>query len=95
MYQDHGAKFMRYGEEPVQARVGQLEATDLCADLDAEESVTTHEPAHLIDGAIGVLQGDGAERSEAGRVPVREPGEELVLRRRQFGSACRRSIRRR
>jgi hypothetical protein len=91
MHQDQCAKFMRDGEEPVQARVGQLGSADPGADLDAEESALTHAPAHLVDGSIRVLQSDGAQRSEAGGVLVHDPGEELVLRRCQFsrtGGRC-------
>jgi hypothetical protein len=49
-----------------------------------------HAPTHLVDGPVGILQGDGAQRSEAGWVLVDDSGEELVLRRRQFGGAGRR-----
>ena len=87
MDQDQGIKFVRDREESVQARVGQLGTADLCADLDTEESRMAHAPAHLVDGPVGVLQGDGAQRSEAGRVLVDDPGEELVLSRRQFDRA--------
>ena len=38
MDQDQRAEFMRDGEEPVQARVGQLDTADLRTDLDTEES---------------------------------------------------------
>ncbi len=89
MDQDQGAEFMRDGEEPVQARVGQLGTADLRADLDTEESRSAHAPAHLVDGPVGVLQGDGAQRREAGWVLAHDPGEELVLSRRQFGRAGR------
>ena len=89
MDQDQGAEFMRDGEEPVHARVGQLGAADLRADLDTEESTMAHAPPHLVDGAVGVLQGDGAQRSEAGWVPAHDPREEFVLSRRQFGRAGR------
>ena len=34
MDQDQGAEFVRDGEEPVQARVGQFDPADLRADLD-------------------------------------------------------------
>jgi hypothetical protein len=93
MDQDQGAKFMRDGKKPVQARVGQLGAADLRADLDTDESALAHAPAHLVDGPVGVLQGDRAQRSEAGWVLVHDPGEELVLSRRQFGRpGCRRLV---
>ena len=87
MDQDQGAKFMRDGKEPVQARVGELGTPDPRADLDTEESRLLHAPTHLVDGPVGVLQRDGAQRCEAGRVLVGDPGEELVLRRGQFGGA--------
>jgi hypothetical protein len=91
MDQHQGAKFMRDGKEPVEARVGQLGgAADLCADLDAEEAPISHAPAHLVDGPVGVLQGDGAQRKKAGWVLVHDAGEELVLSRRQFGRTGRR-----
>jgi hypothetical protein len=80
---------MRDGEEPVQAGVGQLGAEDLCADLDTEESRLAHAPARLVNRPIGILQGDGAQRREAGRVPAHDPSEEIVLSRRQFGRADR------
>jgi hypothetical protein len=92
MDQDQGAEFMRDGEEPIQARVGQLGTADPRADLDTEEPRTAHAPAHLVDGPVGVLQCDGAQRSEAGWVPVQDPGEELVLSRRQFGRTGRRRL---
>ena len=87
MDQHQGAKFMRDGKEPVQARVGQLHTADPGADLDTEESRMAHAPTHLVDGPVGVLQGDGAQRGEAGWVLAHDPGEELVLSRRQFGRA--------
>jgi hypothetical protein len=90
MHQDQCAKFVRDGEEPVQARVGQLGTADQCADLDAEESALTHTPAHLVDGSIRVLHGQGAERGEAGWVVVHDLGEELVLSRCQVSrTSCR------
>jgi hypothetical protein len=89
MDKDQGAEFMRDGKKPVQARVGQLDAADLRADLDTEESMMAHAPPHLVDGAVRVLQGEGAQRSEAGWVLAHDPGEELVLSRRQFGRAGR------
>ena len=92
MDQDQGAEFVRDGEEPVQARVRQLGAADLRADLDTEESRLSHAPTQLVHGQVGILQGDGAERGESGRVRAHDPGEELVLRRRQFGRACRRRL---
>ncbi|MDT5260459.1 MAG: hypothetical protein QOD10_5539 [Mycobacterium sp.] len=87
MDQDQGDKFMRDGKEPVQARVGELGIPDPRADLDADEARLAHAPAHLVDGPVGVLQRDGAQRSEASWVLVGDPGEELVLRRGQFGGA--------
>jgi hypothetical protein len=87
MDQDQGAKFMRHGKEPVQAGVGELHAADPSADLHAKEARLAHAPAHLVDGAVGVLQCDGAQRGEANRVQAGNPGEELVLRRGQFGGA--------
>jgi hypothetical protein len=42
-------------KEPVQTRVGEFEIPDPRADLDTEKSWTAHAPAHLVDGAIGVL----------------------------------------
>ncbi|MCW2654203.1 MAG: hypothetical protein JWR32_5179 [Mycobacterium sp.] len=92
MDQNQGAKFMRDGEEPVQTRVGQLGTADLRADLDAEESPMAHAPAHLVDGPVGVLQGDGAQRTEAGWVLAGDPGEELVLSPREFGRPGRRRL---
>jgi hypothetical protein len=92
MHQDQCAKFVRDGKEPVQGRVGQLGTVDLRADLDTEESPMAHAPAHLVDGPVGVLQGDGAQRSEAGGVLVHDPREELVLSRRQLGRAGRRRL---
>ena len=84
---------MRDGKKPVEARVGQLGGTaDLCADLDAEEAPISHAPAHLVDGPVGVLQRDRAQRSEAGWVWLHDPGEELVLSRRQFGRPGRRCL---
>jgi len=93
MYQYQGAEFSRDGKELVQARVGEFGIPDPRADLDTEEAAMAHTPAHLVDGPVGVLQGDGAQRSEAGWVLVGDPCEEIVLSRRQFGGAgCRRPI---
>ena len=90
MNQYQGAKFMRDSKEPVQAGIGEFGTGDLRADLDTEEAPTAHAPAHLVDRPVGVLQRDGTKRSEAGWVLVGDPGEEVVLRRRQFGGAGRR-----
>ena len=90
MYQDQSAQFMRDSKEAVEVGVGKLGIPNPRADLDTENPRVAHAPAHLVDGAVGVLQGDGAERSEAGRVLVGDPGEELVLRGRQFCGAGRR-----
>lgn len=89
MDQDQGAEFMRDGKKPVQARVGQLGATDLCSDLDTQEARKAHAAAHLVDGPVGVLQSDGGQRSEAGGMLAHDAGEELVLSRRQLGRASR------
>jgi hypothetical protein len=88
--QDQGAKFMCDGKEPVQDRVGQLGTVDLRADLDAEESGMAQAPAHLVDGPVGILQGDSAQRGETVWVLAHDPGKELVLSRREFGGAGRR-----
>jgi hypothetical protein len=87
MDQDQGAKFMRDGKEPVQARVGELGIPDPRADLNADEARLAHAPAHLVDGSVGVLQRAGAQHGEASWVLVGDPGEELVLRQGQFGGA--------
>jgi hypothetical protein len=92
MDQDQGAKFMRDGKEPVQARLGELGTADLRADLDTEEARMAHAPAHLVDGPVGVLEGYGAQGSETGWVLVGDPGEELVLSRRQLGRPGRRCL---
>jgi hypothetical protein len=89
MDQHQGTEFVRDGKEPVQARVGQLDTADLGADFDTEESGTANAPPHLVDGAVGGLQCDGAQRGETGWVLVHDAGEELVLSRRQFGCTCR------
>jgi hypothetical protein len=87
MDQDQGAKFMRDGKKPVQARVGELDIPDPRADLDTEEARSVHAHAHLVDGTVGVLQRDRAQRNEASWVLVGDPGKELVLRRGQLGRA--------
>jgi len=93
MDEDQGVKLVRDGKKPIQAPVGQLDNADLGTDLDTEESRLTHAPPHLVDGAIGVLQGDRAERGEAGWVPTHDAGEELILGRRQFcRTCCRRPV---
>jgi hypothetical protein len=74
-------------EEPVQAGVGKLRISNPRTDLYAEKASVAHAPAHLIDGSVGVLQSDGSQRSEATWVLLGDPGEELVLRRGQFGGA--------
>lgn len=87
MDQDQGAEFVRNGEETIQTGIGELGAGDLRADLDTEEAPAAHAPANLVDGLVGVLEGDRGQRGEAGRVPVNDPGEEVVLCGRQFGGA--------
>jgi hypothetical protein len=89
MDKDQGAEFVRDGEEPVQARVGEFDIADSGTNLDTEESTTAHASPQLFNGAVGVLQGDGAQRGEARWVLAHDSGEELVLSRRQFGRACR------
>ena len=90
MNQHQRAEFMCDREEPVQARVGQLDAADSGADLDTEESRLAHAPAQLADGPVGVLQGHSAQRGEAAGVLAGDPGEEFVLSRSQFSGAGRR-----
>jgi hypothetical protein len=77
-------------EEPVQAGVGKLRIPDPRADLDTEKPGEAHAPADLVDGSVGVLQGDGSQRSEACWVLEGDSGEELVLCCRQFRGAGRR-----
>jgi hypothetical protein len=89
MNQHQRAEFMCDREEPVQARVGEFDAADSGADLDTEESRLAHAPAQLVDGPVGVLKGDGAQRRETAGVLVSDPGEKIVLSRRQFGCADR------
>jgi hypothetical protein len=89
MDQHQGAMFSCDGKKAVQAWVGELGTADLRANLDAEETPTAHTPAHLVDGQVGVLQSDGAQRSEAGWVLFDDLGEELILSRRQFCGAGR------
>jgi hypothetical protein len=60
MDQDQSAYFIRDSKEPVEARVGKLGISDPRADLDAEKPRVAHAPAHLVDGSVRVLQGDGA-----------------------------------
>src|ERR1700722_14338903 len=81
---------MRDREEPIQAGIGKLRISDPRADLYAEKASVAHAPADLIDGSVRVLQSDGPQRSEAARVRVGDPSEELVLCCRQFGSFGRR-----
>jgi hypothetical protein len=89
MDQDQGAQFMCNREESVEAGVGKLGIPDARADLDPEKTWVAHAAAQLVDRSVRVLQGDGAERSEAAWVLVGDSGEELVLRRRQFRGAGR------
>jgi hypothetical protein len=92
MDENQAPEFMGDGEESVKARVGQLGTADLGADLHTDESRLAHASAQLVDRAVGILQGDGCQRGEAGRVPSHDPGEELVLGGRQLGRACRRGL---
>ena len=87
MDQEQRAEFVRDGKEPVQARVGEFGIPDPRADLDTEEPRLLHAPAHLVDGQVGILQPDGAQRGKASWVLAGDPGEELILRRGQFGGA--------
>jgi hypothetical protein len=80
---------MRDGKEPVEAGVGKLGTSYPRADFDTEKPRMAHAAAHLVDGSVGVLQGDGAQRSEACWVLAGDPGEELVLRCRQLRGAGR------
>ena len=79
MHQHQGVEFGGDGEKPVKARVGQFETADLGADLDTEKPRRAHAPAHLVDGLVGILQWDGRERGEAGRMLTHHPSEEVVL----------------
>jgi hypothetical protein len=90
MDQHQCAQFVRDREEPVQTRVGQFNAADLCADLHAEESGPTHAPTHLVNRPVGFLQRHGTQRGEAGGVSMGDPGEELVLCGREFRCSRRR-----
>jgi hypothetical protein len=78
---------MRDREEPVQARVGELSIPDPRADLDTEKPGVAHAPAHLVDGSVRLLQGDGPQRSEACWALEGDSGEELVLCCSQFRGA--------
>jgi hypothetical protein len=89
MDEDQRTEFVRDGEEPVKARVGELDIADPGTDFDTEESATVHALPHLLDGPVGVLQGDGAQCCKARRMSVHQSREELVLSRREFGRACR------
>jgi hypothetical protein len=90
MDQDQGAKFVCDREKPVQAGVGQLGISYPRADLDAKKASVAHAAAHLINSSVGVLQGDGPQRSEACWVREGDSGEELVLCCCQFRGAGRR-----
>ena len=92
MDQDQSAEFMRDRKEPVQARVGKFVISYPRADLDTEKPGVTHAPAHLVDSSVGVLQGDGPQRSKARWVIEGDSGEELVLRCCQFRGAGRRCV---
>lgn len=81
---------MRHSKESVQARVTQFGPDHLRADLDSEESRTVHTPAHLLDGKVGILQGDGAQRGEPGGMLPHDSAEELVLGRRELRRSARR-----
>lgn len=89
MDENQGVELVGDSEKPIQAGVGEFGVTDPRTDLHAEEATVAHAPAHLVDGAVGVLQGNGAKRGESGRVPVNDLGEELVLSRGQLGGAGR------
>jgi hypothetical protein len=89
MNQDQGVQFMCGREEPIQAGVGELGISDPRADLDAEKPRVAHAAAHLINGSVWVLQGDGSQRSEACWVLEGDAGEKLILCCRQFGGASR------
>jgi hypothetical protein len=79
MDQDQRVEFMCDREEPVQAGVGKLRLPDPRANLDTEKPGAAHALAHLVDGSVGVLQGDGPERSETCWVLECDSVEELVL----------------
>jgi hypothetical protein len=89
MDQHQCAEFSRGGKEAVQAGLAEFGIPDPRADFDAQKA-PAHAPAHLVDGQVGVLQGDGAQRRKAGWMLVGDPGEEVVLSRGQFGRPCRR-----
>jgi hypothetical protein len=89
MHKHQGIEFGGDGEESVEALVAEFAPADLRADFDTEESRMTYAAAHLVDGLVGVLQRDGAQCGETGRVLGHDPGEEVVLSRRQFGRAWR------
>lgn len=89
MDKDQSAKFSRDGKKAVQTGVGKLGVRDTRSDLDTVKAELTHTTAHLVDGSVGILQGNRAQRSEAGRVLVGNSCHEVVLGRRQFGRAAR------
>ena len=87
MNQHQRTELMGDREEPVQAFVGQLDVADPGADLDTEEARLAHAPVQFVDGSVGILKGDGAQRGEAGGVLLYDAREEVVLSRRQCGCA--------
>lgn len=90
MDENQGAELVGDSEKPIQAGIGEFGVADARTDLHAEEASVAHAPAHLVDGTVGILQGNRAKRGESGRVLVDNSSEELVLNRRQFGRAARR-----
>jgi hypothetical protein len=92
MDQDQSAKFMRDGKEPVEAGFSKLGIPDPRADLNTEKPRMTHPAPHLVDGTVGVLQGDRAQRRKARRVLSGDSCEELVLRCCQFRGPRRRGF---
>ncbi len=87
MNKHQGAEFMGDREEPVQALVGQFDVADPGADLDTEKARLAHAPAQFVNGEVGVLKGDGAQRGEASGVLLYDARKEIILGRRQFGRA--------
>ena len=82
---DDESECLDLGPERVEALAGDLLALDVGADLDTAHAEIACEVTQFLDGRLGVLQGHGAQRLEAPRVPCRCLDELLVHQPRDLG----------
>jgi hypothetical protein len=64
VHEDQDVELLRLGEERPEARIGEFQAADIGADLDAAQAQLFHQPLELGDRQLGRLQRHRAEANE-------------------------------